>query len=167
MIRCCCFTHLVSYVNLGHKNSRNSCCKCTIFNDGNVHCGFYVFPVALFWLIPLPLPYPSAPPPPPMVYGIGSLSDKDGDGYERVPEKVNSRYFKLYRAYSTSFNSSNVGECYWIWILKDSIRWKEKKKKVVPLCSRPPENHAQFHVVVVHWRQRDVQKRVMFFLLPI
>ena len=80
------------------------------------------------------------PPPPPMVYGMGSLSDNDGDGYERVTEKVNSRYFKLYRAYSTSFNSSNVGECYWIWILKDSIRWKEKKKKVVLLCSRPPEN---------------------------
>ena len=63
---------------------------------------------------PAPLPFHRRPPPPPppMVYGIGSLSDNDGDGYERVTEKVNSHYFKLYRAYSTSFNSSNVGECY-------------------------------------------------------
>ena len=57
---------------------------------------------------PLPLPHLS------MVYGIGSLSDNDDHGYERVTEKVNSRYFKLYRTYFTWFNPSNVGEFYWI-----------------------------------------------------
>ena len=44
---------------------------------------------------------------------IGSLSNKDGDGYENVTQKVNSRSFKLYRAYFISFNSSNVGKLFW------------------------------------------------------
>ena len=60
-------------------------------------------------------------------------------GYENVTKKVNSRYFKLYRAYFISFNSSNVGEFFWSFILKDSIEVQEKKNKVV-LCSRTPEN---------------------------
>ena len=37
----------------------------------------------------------------------------DCDGYENVTKKVNSRYFKLYGAYSTSLNSSNVGKFFW------------------------------------------------------
>ena len=44
---------------------------------------------------------------------LGSLSNNDGDVYENVTSvklKVNSRYFQLYRAYSNSFNSSNVGK---------------------------------------------------------
>ena len=44
---------------------------------------------------------------------IGSLSNNDGDGYENVTEKVNSRRLELYRAYSISFNSSNVGKLFW------------------------------------------------------
>ena len=35
--------------------------------------------------------------------------------------QVNSRCFKLYRAYSISFNSSNVGDFFWSWILRDCI----------------------------------------------
>ena len=58
-------------------------------------------------------------------------------GYKNVPEKVNSRYFKLYIAYSNSFNSSSVGKFFWSWILKDCIKGQEKKKKVVVLCSCP------------------------------
>ena len=53
--------------------------------------------------------------------------------------KVNSRYFKRYRAYSNSFNSSNVGKFFWSWILKDG-KVQEKKKKVVVLFSRPRQN---------------------------
>ena len=53
-------------------------------------------------------------------------SNNDGHSYENVTQKVNSPCFKLYRAYSISFNSSNVG-----------IKVQEKKKKVVVLCSRP------------------------------
>ena len=41
---------------------------------------------------------------------LGSLSNDDG---ENVTKKVNSRCFKLYRAYSISFNSSNVGIFSW------------------------------------------------------
>ena len=49
---------------------------------------------------------------------------------------MKSRFLKLYRAYSNSFNSSNVGKSFWSWILKDCIKVQEKKKKVVVLCSR-------------------------------
>ena len=52
---------------------------------------------------------------------------------------VNSSYFKLYRAYSNSINSSNVGKFFWGWILKDCIKVQEKKKKVA-LCSCPQQN---------------------------
>ena len=55
--------------------------------------------------------------------------------------KVNSRCFKLYRAYSISFTSSNVGKCFWSWILKDCIKIQGKtEKKFVALCSRPRQN---------------------------
>ena len=40
--------------------------------------------------------------------------------------------------YSISFSSSNVGEFFRSWILKEYIEVQEKKKK--SLCSRPPEN---------------------------
>ena len=43
-------------------------------------------------------------------------------------------------AYSISFNSSNVGNYFWSWILKDCIEVQEKKTKVVALYSRPPQN---------------------------
>ena len=52
------------------------------------------------------------------------ISSNDGEG------------FKLYRAYSKWFNSSNIG----IGILKDCIEVQEKIKKVVVLSSCPPQN---------------------------
>ena len=85
---------------------------------------------------------------------IASLGNNDGDGHEYVTQKVKSRCFKLYRAYSISFISSNVGNIFLSWILKDCIKIQEKKQKVVVLFSRP-----QFHAVVVHWRQRNVPKK--------
>ena len=45
-----------------------------------------------------------------------------------------------YRAYSISFTSSNVGKCFRSWILKDCIKIREKKKKVVLLYFRPRQN---------------------------
>ena len=42
---------------------------------------------------------------------------------------MNWRCFKLYRAYSISFTSSNVGKCFWSCILKDCIKVQEKKRK--------------------------------------
>ena len=41
---------------------------------------------------------------------LGSLSNNDGDGYgyKNFTKNVKSRFFKLYRAFALSFNSSNV-----------------------------------------------------------
>ena len=55
-------------------------------------------------------------------------------------KKVRSRCLKLYRAYSISFISSNLGDFFGSLILKDSINNQEKKKTVVGFCSRPREN---------------------------
>ena len=56
---------------------------------------------------------------------LGSLSNNDGDGYKT------SHCFKLYRAYSISFTSLNVGKCFWSWILKECIKVQEKKRKLL------------------------------------
>ena len=52
---------------------------------------------------------------------LGSLSNDDGHGNENVPQKVNSRCFKLHRSYSSYFNFSNVGDFFRSWILKECI----------------------------------------------
>ena len=65
---------------------------------------------------------------------LESLSNNGGDGYENVSQKVCSRCFKLYHAYSISFYSSDVGEFFWSWILKYWIKVQEKKKRVIVLC---------------------------------
>ena len=45
---------------------------------------------------------------------IGSfINNNDGKGFENVTKTVKSRCFKLYRAYSISFTSSNVDKCLW------------------------------------------------------
>ena len=74
---------------------------------------------------------------------LGSVSNKDGDRYENVTQKVGSRCFNLNRAYSVSFISSNVGGFFGSWILENCIKVR------------------QFHVVVVQLRQRNVQKSMM------
>ena len=53
---------------------------------------------------------------------------------------MSSRYFKLYRAYSNLFNSSNAGKFFWSWILKDYTKVQEKKKKSRCLRSSPRQN---------------------------
>ena len=68
------------------------------------------------------------------------ISNHDDDGYENVIQKVNSCWFKFYRAYSILFTLSNFGKCFWIWILKDCSKVQEKKKRVVVLCSCPLQN---------------------------
>ena len=60
-----------------------------------------------------------------------SLGNDDGDGYENVTYNVNSRCFKLDRAFSISFSSSNLGNFFWSCILKYCSKVQEKKKKVV------------------------------------
>ena len=59
--------------------------------------------------------------------------------YPNWSREVCSRCLRLYRNYSISFSSSDVGEFFWSWILKGCIKVQEKKKKVIVLCSRPPQ----------------------------
>ena len=80
------------------------------------------------------------------------------------------KLLQLYRAYSISFNSSNVAIFFWSWNLKDCIEVQEKKNKVFASLSPAPgrclvptfstnREIRNFHVVVEKWRQRNVQKR--------
>ena len=73
---------------------------------------------------------------------------------------MNLRCLELYCAYSISFNSSNVGELFWSWILKDCIKVQEKKKESCCLGfpSSTKREIRHFHVVVVKRRLRNVQK---------
>lgn len=51
---------------------------------------------------------------------LGSfISNNDGDGNKNVAETVNVCCFRLYRAYSIFFNSSNVSYFFWSFILKN------------------------------------------------
>ena len=61
------------------------------------------------------------------IFSYSALRDGDVDGNEKVTEEVNSSWFKLYRAYSISFNSSDVGIFFWGWILKVDIEVQKKK----------------------------------------
>ena len=77
---------------------------------------------------------------------------------------MNSRCLKVYRAYSISSNSSNVGNFLWSWIIKDcmyqsSVKEKENCCFVFPSSTKREIRH--FHVVVVQRRQRNVQKSMM------
>ena len=72
-------------------------------------------------------------------------------------------YFKLHRAYSNSFSSSNVCKFFWSWILKrlyQSLE-KEKESRCIVFTSSTKRKIRQFHVAVVLRRQRNVQKNVM------
>ena len=55
------------------------------------------------------------PEQPQSVSKIGSLSNNDGNVYENGAQKMNSRYFKLYCAYSNSSDSSNDGNIFFFW----------------------------------------------------
>ena len=73
---------------------------------------------------------------------------------------MKSRCLKLYRAYSSSFNSSNVGKCFWSWILKDWIEVQKKTEgsRCLVSMSSTKREIRHFHVVLVQWQQRNVQK---------
>lgn len=76
---------------------------------------------------------------------------------------IRTALIKLYRVYSTSFNSTKNGKFLWSWILKNCIEVQEKKMKIVVLHSRYPQNgeiYSQFHFEVVQRRQRNVWKSV-------
>ena len=53
---------------------------------------------------------------------IGSLRYHDGDGYEKVSQKVNLRSFNLYRDYFNSFTLSNASKLFLSRIPKNHIQ---------------------------------------------
>ena len=68
----------------------------------------------------------------------------------------------IYLAYSNSFNSSNVGKFYWSWILRlYESSGKEKESRCLEFTSSTKQEIRHFHVVVVQWRQRNVQISLM------
>ena len=93
---------------------------------------------------------------------LGSLSnnDGDGDGYENVTLKGNSRCFKLYRANYISIKSSNVGHV--LELNSKRPVWysgKEKESRCVVIMSSTKREIWYVHVVVVQCRQRNMQKK--------
>ena len=72
------------------------------------------------------------------------------------------RCFKLYGAYSILFNSSNAGNLFGSWILKDCIK-VERKKRTLSSCVHILTKHEirHIHIVVGQWPQTNVQKSMM------
>ena len=71
---------------------------------------------------------------------IGSFGIDDEDGSEKVTFKMNSRFFKLYHAYSNSLKMSNVDKFPWSWFLRDHTQVLKEKEKFVFSYLRPPQN---------------------------
>ena len=78
------------------------------------------------------------------------------------PMLANGIHFQKYHIWNETTRSSN-SKFLSSRILKNCTELQERKKKVVVLCFRLPQKGMirQFHVVVLQWRQRNVQKRVM------
>ena len=97
-----------------------------------------------------------------LCFSIGSLGNNDGDGYVNVTWILKSHCFNLYRTYSTS-DSSNVGNFSQIWILQNIFQssGKEKESHCLVSTSFTKREIRHFHVVVVQWLQRNVQKSMM------
>ena len=55
-----------------------------------------------------------------------------------------------------SFSSSNVGNFFWSWILKDRIKFRKRKRKSLSWAHVLHKTwNYYFHIVVVQWRQRN------------
>ena len=81
----------------------------------------------------------------------------------------NPRCFKLHRTYSTSFNSTNVGQFFWSWILKDCSEVQEKKKKVLVSSSPILNKTWSFFKTSQSWdegnemyKNRDARVKLLF-----
>ena len=82
---------------------------------------------------------------------------------------------KIYRDCSISFNSSNVGNFFFFLELNCRRLYqssgKEKESRCPLFTSSTKREIRNFHVVVVQWRQSNVQKsvihvQIVFFFLP-
>ena len=100
--------------------------------------------------------------PEPLLSILRSFSLDDGDGSENLTLKMNSRFFKLCRAYSSSLKMSNVGEFSWSSCLKDPTQvLKEKTNSLSLVYVLHKREIRDFHAVVVQWRPRNVQNSVL------
>ena len=72
-------------------------------------------------------------------------------------------FFSLYRDYSNSLTLSNASELVWSWMSINHIQvYKEKQKfRHCLFTSSTKREIGHYHLVVVQWRQRNVQKSVM------
>ena len=92
---------------------------------------------------------------------MGCLSIDSGDVTGNATFKMKSSCFKLCRVYSSSVKMSNEGEFPRGWFLGHRIQVRKRKKNRRPsvFTSSIKREIRHFHVVVVHWRQRNIQKR--------
>ena len=77
---------------------------------------------------------------------------------------MNSHFFSLYRDYSNSLTLSNASELFWSWISINHIQVHKEKENFVTHClftSFTKHETTHFHVVVLQWRQTNVQQSVM------
>ena len=94
---------------------------------------------------------------------ITEVSNNGGDGLLRETSLKKSRCFKLYRAYSISSNSPNASN-FFLTLNSNGLcqnSGKEKESGCLVCTSSKKREIRYFHVVVVQWRQRNVQKSVM------
>ena len=95
---------------------------------------------------------------------ITEVSNNGGDGLLRETSLKKSRCFKLYRAYSISSNSPNASNFFFLTLNSNGLcqnSGKEKESRCLVCTSSKKREIRYFHVVVVQWRQRNVQKSVM------
>ena len=90
---------------------------------------------------------------------------------ENVAWKVNLHFLSLYRHCSNSLTLSNASELFWRWSSINHIQIDKEKGNFVIACLRPSQagivkrEIGHFHLVVVQWRQRNVQKGDVFLFL--
>ena len=68
---------------------------------------------------------------------IGSLRYHDGDGHEKVTQKVNLRSINLYRDYFNSFTLSNAKKLFLSRIPENHIEVQKEKENLVVACLSP------------------------------
>ena len=71
---------------------------------------------------------------------------------------MNSHLFSLHRDHSNWLTLSNASELFWSWISINHIQVHKEKVNFVTHCLFTSFTKRYFHVVVVQWRKRNVQK---------
>ena len=98
---------------------------------------------------------------------LWSLSKDDDDGSENVSKNMNSRPFKLYRAY---LDPLNVGDFSWSWFFSGLFLGSKRERKIRRrvFTSFIKRSIRRFHVVVVQWtskkftKKRDARAELLF-----